>query len=177
MFYEIFEVFELCHSYTCCTDVLCLSPAVPKLHMLSRFGAFEASSATVTLAVQMCPVWVQQCHSYTCCTDVPCLSPAVPQLHLLYRCALFKSSSATVTPALQMCPVWVQQCPSYTCCTDVPCLSPAMPQLHLLYTCNHVWDLARNRLSNLRTLMFFISSPKTDLTMWFVQALLQFIGL
>ena len=33
-----------------------MRPAVPQLNLLCRCAMFEASSATVTIAVQMCPV-------------------------------------------------------------------------------------------------------------------------
>jgi len=56
MFYEIFEVFELCHTFTYFPDVPCSRPAVPQLHLLYRYAVFEASSATVTLVFQMCRV-------------------------------------------------------------------------------------------------------------------------
>jgi hypothetical protein len=138
------------------TVVLCLRPAVPQLHSLYRCSLFEPSSTTVTRAVQMSPVWGQQYHSYTHCTDVPCLRPAVP-----------------VTLAVQMSPVWGQDCHSYTHCTDVRCFSPSVPQCHLLSRC--ALFEARNLLLSLRNAMFFISSLTTDLTIWFIQALLKFI--
>jgi len=75
MFYEIFEVFELCHTFTYFPNVPCLSSVVSQLHLLSRCAVFESVSVTFTLAYQMCPVWGQHCLSYTCLPDVPCLWP------------------------------------------------------------------------------------------------------
>jgi hypothetical protein len=140
----------VCLTGASCSFCISCPYFISATHLLPRCALFEASSATVTLGPQMCPVWGEQCHSYTCYPDVPCLRRAVPQFHLLPRCslfeassathllprcALFEASSATVTLATRMCPVWGEQCHSYTCYPDVPCLRRAMPQLHLLPRC------------------------------------------
>jgi hypothetical protein len=96
---------QQCHSYTCCTDVPCLRPAVPQLHLMYRCALFEASIATVALAVQMCPVWGQHCHSNNCLpySYVPCLRPALSQLHLLYRWVMFEAWPGIDFP---ICELW-----------------------------------------------------------------------